>query len=52
MGFSILETEDFLPLGVLWRKGLDPVEDEDRLEVHRLLGPETIVVVEGGDDEG
>ena len=31
---------------------LDPVEDVEGLEVHRLLGPQAAVVVEGGDTRG
>jgi hypothetical protein len=37
------------PLGVLRRQLFDPVEDKERLEIHRLLGPEPAVVVERGD---
>ena len=37
------------PLGVLRRQRLHAVEREDELEVHRLLGPQRAVVVEGGD---
>jgi len=38
-----------LPLRVLWREHLDAVEDEQGLEIHRLLSPERSVVVERGD---
>ncbi len=38
-----------LPLGVLRREGLHAVQREEELEIHRLLGPERAVVVEGGD---
>ena len=38
-----------LPLGMLWRQSVDPVENEERLKIHRLLGPERAVVVERGD---
>ena len=41
-----------LPLGMLRRERLDAVEREEELEVHRLLGPERAVVVEGGDALG
>ena len=34
---------------MLWRERLDAVEDEERLDVHRLLGPERAIVIEGGD---
>jgi hypothetical protein len=37
------------PLGVLRRQRLDPIEDEEELEIARLLGPQGAVVVEGGD---
>ena len=33
-------------------KCLDAVEDEERLEIHRLLGPQRAVVVEDGDAFG
>ncbi len=35
-----------LPLGMLRRQGLDAVEREQTLHVHRLLGPQRAVVVE------
>jgi hypothetical protein len=38
-----------LPLRVLGREGLHPVEGEDPLEVHRLLAPERAVVIERRD---
>jgi hypothetical protein len=41
-----------LPLRVLWRKGLHPIQDEGELHVHGLLGPEGAVVVEHGDAFG
>src|SRR5262245_34683187 len=34
---------------MLWCERFDPIEREDQLERHRLLGPERAVVVEGGD---
>ena len=41
-----------LPLGMLRRHRLDPVDREDELEVDRLLGPQRAVIVEGGDALG
>ena len=41
-----------LPLRMLRRERLHPVEREDQLEIHRLLGPERAVVVERGDALG
>ena len=41
-----------LPLGMLRRERLHAVEREEQLEVHRLLGPERAVVVEGSDALG
>ena len=41
-----------LPFGVFGREGLDAVEGERDLEVHRLLGPQRAVVVEHGDAVG
>jgi hypothetical protein len=41
-----------LPLGMLRRQRLHTVEREEELEIHRLLGPERAVVVEGGDAFG
>ena len=41
-----------LPLRMLGRHRLDAVEREGQLEVHRLLGPQRAVVVEGGDALG
>ena len=41
-----------LPLRMLRREGLDAVEGEEHLEIHRLLGPERAVVVERGDALG
>ena len=38
--------------GCCGRERLDAVEREEQLEVHRLLGPERAVVVEGGDALG
>ena len=40
------------PLRVLRGERPDPIEDEERLEVHRLLGPQRAVVVEYGDALG
>src|SRR5262245_42131065 len=34
-----------LPLRMLRREGLDAVERKEKLEVHRLLGPERAVVI-------
>jgi hypothetical protein len=31
---------------MLWREGPDPVEDEEQLEIRRLLGPQRAVVVD------
>ncbi len=36
-----------LPFRMLRREGRDAVEDEERLEIHRLLAPERAVVVPG-----
>ena len=47
-----LERLLFLPLGVLRREGLDAVEGEGLRKIHRLLGPQRAVVVEGGDALG
>ena len=41
-----------LPLGMLRRQRLHAVEREEELEIHRLLGPQRAVVVEGGDAFG
>jgi len=41
-----------LPLGMLRRKRLDAVEDEEGLEIHRLFRPQRAVVVEDGDAFG
>ena len=41
-----------LPLRMLRRERLHPVEREDQLEIHRLLAPERAVVVERGDALG
>ena len=41
-----------LPLRMLRRERLHAVEREEQLEIHRLLGPERAVVVEGGDALG
>jgi hypothetical protein len=41
-----------LPLRVLRRQGLDPVDGEEELEIDGLLGPQRAVVVEGGDALG
>ena len=40
------------PLGMLRREHLHALERKDELEIHRLLGPERAVVVEGGDALG
>ena len=40
------------PLGMLRRERLHAIEREEELEIHRLLGPERAVVVEGGDAFG
>ena len=40
------------PFRMLRRQRPDAVEDEERLEVHRLLGPEVAVVVERGNALG
>ena len=37
---------------MLWRERFDAVEDENRLEIQRLFGPERAVVVEDGDAFG
>jgi hypothetical protein len=37
------------PVRVLRRQRLDPVDRKNDLEIHRLLGPQRAVVVEGGD---
>ena len=37
------------PLRMLRRQGFDAVENEECLEIHRLLGPEAAVIVEDGD---
>ena len=42
----------FLPLGMLGRERLDPIEGEECLEVDGLLGPQGAVVVEDGDALG
>ncbi len=41
-----------LPLGMLRREHLDPIDDEEELRIQRLFGPERSVVVEGGDARG
>ena len=38
-----------LPVGMLRRQRLHAVERKSELEIHRLLGPERAVIVEGGD---
>ena len=47
-----LERLLLLPLGMLRREFLDPVEGEMNLEIQRLLGPQRAVVVERGDAFG
>ena len=41
-----------LPFGMLGRERLHAVEREQKLEIHRLLGPERAVVIERGDALG
>jgi hypothetical protein len=47
-----LEGLEVLPLGMIRRHRLDPIDGEQELEVERLLGPQRSVVVEDGDALG